>query len=121
MRSLKALILIAVLFFVAGNAFAEKASLGFSTKVATEGVFFNPKLKRVVVDRVIPGSPAEKAGLQAKDDVISLNGKAIAGQSAIAMGSFMNSIQPGDHLVVIVKRPDGSEKTITIVAGSRSK
>jgi len=54
----------------------------FTGKVGNEPVgdlgvsaFYNPDIKRVMVFRVSPGSPAEKAGIKVGDHVLSVDGQ----------------------------------------------
>lgn len=119
MNKLTKMLVFAIFLSASLAAFAAKAAFGFSTTVQTEGFFFSPKLKQVRISSVTPGSPADTAGLRVKDDIISANGRTIAGQSATEMSSYMSSLKPGDRLILVVKRADGSEATITIIAGSK--
>jgi S1-C subfamily serine protease len=65
----------------------------------------------VVVAAVASGSPAEKAGLQPKDVITSIDGKALHGDSDLAQA--INLHKPGDALAMTVQR--GSQ-TLNITA-----
>src|SRR5579859_3043352 len=56
----------------------------------------------VVVAAVSSGSPAEKAGLQPKDVITSIDGKALHGDSDLAQA--INLHKPGDSLALTVQR-----------------
>ena len=114
----KTLLVLLVLALSTGSALAAKAWFGFGTGVQTDGFFLNPKLKQVRITTVAPGSPAQQAGLQPNDEIVSLNGQAVAGRPALGMMHTMDSFKPGDRLTVVVKRGD-AQKTLVLVAGSK--
>jgi len=77
-----------------------------------------PGTKGALVQNVLPGSPAGKAGVQAGDIVVGVNGKAVESSSALTRA--VSSIRPGgkaslsvlrggkkvDVAVTVDKRPD---------------
>jgi C-terminal processing protease CtpA/Prc len=120
MKSSSRLFLSALLLslLVALPAFAgSKARLGFGTEATISG-FFSPKLKRVRVTEVVPGSPAARAGLLTGDQVMQANGQEIAGAPARAMAKALREVAPGQHLRMRVRRADGSLHDVDIVAGN---
>jgi S1-C subfamily serine protease len=50
-----------------------------------------PKDGRLPIERVAPGSPAEAAGLRAGDQIVRLNGRAVAEMSASEVGDAMQA------------------------------
>lgn len=67
----------------------------------------------MVIERVIPGSPAAEAGLTPGDTVVRWNG------SAEPAGAVSRSrLQPGDTVRLRVRR-EGRERDVTVVAASR--
>lgn len=58
--------------------------------------------KRVLVKSIVPGSPAERSGLQAKDEIISLEGRQIADLNDLRDSIFFKN--PGDFLLFTIKR-----------------
>jgi putative serine protease PepD len=68
------------------------------------------------VSEVRAGTPADKAGLQPGDVVVSLDGKAIT--SSIGLQTAIDAHKPGDKVELTVKR-NGSEKTVTVTLGTR--
>jgi predicted aspartyl protease len=50
-----------------------------------------PKNGRLPIERVVPGSPADLAGLRAGDEIVSLNGRSVAAMSAAERGMTMQA------------------------------
>ncbi len=68
----------------------------------------------VVVQRVLPGSPAEKAGLKAGDLVLAADGLAIRAPFQAFLPTLHK--QPGDTMTFRVRRADG-DRDVTVVLG----
>ena len=96
---------------------AGKPSIGFSLAVETDG-FFSTTLKKVTITAVKPGAPAEKAGLQAGDEIVAANDLPIAGTPGGKLSELMDNIKPGDHLKLRVHRGSG-EQLADVVVGER--
>ncbi|MEX0890835.1 MAG: PDZ domain-containing protein, partial [Gemmatimonadota bacterium] len=69
----------------------------------------------VVITRVVEGSPAEAAGLEVGDTLLSVNGLAASEE---LIGSLAASLSPGDEVDVLVRRA-GGERRIALTAGER--
>jgi len=65
---------------------------------------------------VRPGTPAARAGLKSGDVITKVAGTSIG--SADELRQLVDSKQPGDKVVVTVKR-NGATKTVTVTLGSR--
>lgn len=72
-----------------------------------------PVTQRVIVD-VVPGSPAERAGVQRGDTLLSINRSAATDE---VMGA---PFAPGDTVVLRVRRA-GREQEFTVVAAERTQ
>lgn len=70
---------------------------------------------RVVVEDVVQGSPAERAGLRPGDAIIAVDGRASAGE---ALQVLVRRIAPGDSVRLRIRRGD-AERTLTAVADRR--
>jgi len=70
----------------------------------------------VLVTKVFPGDPAEKAGLQAKDVILEVNGKKV--DSSRELSRIIAESPVGDKTQLLVMR-NGAEKTFTIKLGKR--
>lgn len=102
--SKKAKVLVAVvLLVIASSAMAAGGKLGFGSQVSVSG-FFSPTLEQVKVTTVAAGSPAATAGLKPGDYIVEVNGKPVSGAPARAMASQFKGLQPGQHLLLKLKR-----------------
>ncbi len=72
--------------------------------------------KGAVVQQVQPRTPAAKAGVQAGDVVVALNGKAVDGSGQLTRG--ISGIQPGGKASLGILR-DGKKKEIDVTVGTR--
>ena len=70
-----------------------------------------PSQNGVLVDDVLPGTPAEKAGVKAGDDIIEFNGKKIDDGNALQLAIYDTA--PGSDVTVKLVR-DGAAKTLTV-------
>jgi C-terminal processing protease CtpA/Prc len=110
-RRLAALAAIAV----SCGAFAAQGRLGFSVAAETDG-FFSSTLKSVRITAVVPGAPAEQAGLMAGDDVRSVDDVPVAGTNGSRIMDIVHAVQPGQHIRLKVSR-GGVDHLIDIVGG----
>jgi putative serine protease PepD len=65
---------------------------------------------------VRPGTPAARAGLQAGDEVVEVDGEPI--QSGDELREVIDSHKPGDKITLTIKR-DGQERTVEVTLGQR--
>jgi S1-C subfamily serine protease len=113
----------------------KHAFLGISGGSVTPAVAKALKLpvkKGVLVNEVVKGGPADKAGIEGGDteatiegaqvtlggDIITeIDGKTVASMEDVI--NAVNSAQPGDKMEVTVLRGDNEEKTFTVTLGDR--
>ena len=69
----------------------------------------------IIVVEVVSGSPAEGAGLQTGDFILSLNGKSLEQPSEL-IDQFAK-LKPGDTITLEVMQPGETQRTITIKLG----
>ncbi|HSN13688.1 MAG TPA: DegQ family serine endoprotease [Anaeromyxobacteraceae bacterium] len=81
-----------------------------------QGFGFRPEQKGALVQQVVKGTPAEKAGLEAGDLVVAMNGKPIESSSALTRG--VATIPPGEKVNLTFVRK-GAEKKATLVVAKR--
>lgn len=72
---------------------------------ATPGIygFYDPGRKRVRVSRVMPNSPAAKAGIRVGDDILDINGKEMVNQSFEAIQNLLEG-DAGTKVTVALSR-----------------
>ena len=81
------------------------------------GIEYEPAESGVItVQKVVPGSPAEKAGLTPGDILFSINGVEIKKGNDEAMKKAKVDYRPGQTIHYIIKR-NGASKPIDIVLG----
>lgn len=114
--SLSRRLLVLAAIAVSFSASAAQGSLGFAVSASTDG-FFSRTLKEVKVTSVVPGAPADKAGLRAGDDVQAVDDVPVAGTSGSRILDIVHGVQPGQHLRLKVRR-DGAERVVDIVASA---
>jgi C-terminal processing protease CtpA/Prc len=114
-KKAKGLVAVALLVMASG-AMAAGGKLGFGSQVSASG-FFSPTLEQVKITTVTAGSPAATAGLKPGDYIVEVNGKTVSGAPAREMASQFKSLQPGQHLLLKLKRGSTFVKA-EIVAGA---
>ena len=70
----------------------------------------------VMINDVVEGSPAQKAGLLAGDVILQLNGKAAADYSELT--DSVRALAPGQKAGLLILR-DGKQKTVEVEVGKR--
>jgi hypothetical protein len=67
------------------------------------GVAFDSRVRTAaIIAQVVPGGPAEQAGLQSGDEIVAINSEPVRShQDAI---SIVGSMRPGDQLAVVFER-----------------
>ena len=98
---------------ILSHQFAEGEELTLKDTAAQLGV----NAYGVYVVEVVKGGPAEKAGLQAGDRIVSVDGSEVATQSDL--GTLMQQHTAGDTLSITVAR-DGQMQTVSLTLGEKN-
>ena len=76
--------------------------------------YYSEGTRCVMVERVVPGSAAEQAGLQSGDLILKLGDRQIS--SGDELSRVIGEYQPGDTVTLVIQR-DGQELTVTATLG----
>src|SRR5262249_40264877 len=96
-----------------GAATEERESHGTWLGVGLEP---GPNGKGVTVQQVYDGSPADRAGLQEGDVILSIDGQSTP--DAAALTRAVRQRNPGDKITLRISR-EGNEQTVTATLGER--
>jgi serine protease Do len=99
----------------------ERGMLGIISQNISESLASALKLKHktgVIVTKVQPGSPAEKAGIRFKDIVESINGEPI--NNAVTMRNTLGMMRPGTDIDVLINRNHKKIKIHTQVGNPKA-
>lgn len=77
-----------------------------------------PEGSGLLVGEVVPGSPAENAGLKKNDILLKLDGKPVQGQETL--DEFMGAAKIGQEVTVVVLRK-AKEQTFKVTLGERKE
>lgn len=72
----------------------------------------------VRVRDVVAGGPAARAGIQADDIILSLDGHPLGAEPAARLTALMAEVTPGDTVVVVVHR-EGQDRSLQVVTDRR--
>ncbi|MDO8630446.1 MAG: PDZ domain-containing protein [Phycisphaerales bacterium] len=99
---------------------ADRGWLGVSIGEVPEALAaqLNLKGRGIVILNVVEGSPADGAGIEAHDILLSINGQEVSGEIGHAVEAI-KSHRPGESLNVAVLH-NGQQKTINVTLGSRA-
>ncbi len=78
------------------------------------GAVLNMQNNVATVVRVIPGSPAEKAGLRAGESIVQVDGASVAGETLDLIVAKVRG-PAGTSVTLGLQDPDGSRRDLTIV------
>ena len=107
---------ILLLALLAAPAMAEDHGyFGFALRVVTGGFFLSPTISDLSIDKVMPGTPAERAGIHAGDRILEVEGKPVAGSKALDLKASATRM-PGQTLHLTLRHADGQVFKVAMVA-----
>jgi putative serine protease PepD len=68
------------------------------------------------VTSVVPGTPAQQVGLEPNDVITELNGTNVPDSDSLV--ADVRSYRPGDKVVLTVRKPSGSTRSVSVTLGS---
>ena len=80
------------------------------------GLWYELRSDTCFVTRLLAGSPAERAGIQPGDEVVSIGGKQVTSMSTNALRGAFNAI-PKDGVAIVVRHEDGRSASATLKEG----
>jgi len=101
-----------------GTAIA-RGYLGVGMKPLTEdfaGALGLPKNSGEIIERVSPGEPAAKAGIQVGDVIVAVNGQAVTQDASLSY--LVANVTPGTRVPLDIIRA-GKKQTLSVVVGTR--
>lgn len=105
-----------LLLVLSGVARAEDHGyFGFALKVVTKGFFLAPTISDLAIDKVVPGTPAERAGIRSGDRILEVEGKPVAGSKALDLKASATR-QVGQTLRLTLRHADGQVFKVAMVA-----
>jgi C-terminal processing protease CtpA/Prc len=115
MKRRSVLLAIPLLMLATGAWSADKGYFGISVAVDGEGFFLNPTLKSIKIEKVVPNSPAAKAGVAPGDVLLEIEGHQVAGTKADVLKPFMQR-EVGQSTRLLVKKSTGEVVSLVLVA-----
>ena len=108
--------IVAALLLSFGPAWAgERGYFGFAPDATTSGFVLNPTVSRVVIAKVVPGSPAARAGVVAGDTVLEVEHTVVAGSKALALHGMIER-DVGQTLHATLRHANGMVYSVAMVA-----
>lgn len=94
----------------------ERGRLGVSYGPASESLIEALDLPRgaAVIERVMPGTSADRSGIQAGDIIVRVNGNDLTNHNQLSL--WIGNMKPGDTVELTVNR-DGDEETFEVELG----
>lgn len=116
-----ALVRVAPKGVVQAEADPDRGWLGVSVGDVSDALAeqLNTQGKGVLILNVVSDSPADKAGIQAHDIIVAVNGEAVEGEVGRTV-DLIKSRKPGETVAVDLLR-EGKPQTLRVTLGSRSE
>jgi C-terminal processing protease CtpA/Prc len=93
----------------------ERGFFGFQVNVETDGPALSPVLRSITIQKIFAGSPAAKNGIAISDQIVEIDGVAVAGRKAGELEPVMRKTV-GQALRVKLKRKNGELYSTELVA-----
>lgn len=105
---------------MSGLVAAERGWFGMSVNVLGERFSFNPPIKRITIEKVLPDSPAARGRLAIGDEVVQVERHRVAGSKARDLQPLMEK-SVGQPLHLKLKRGSGKVYDAVLIAATPPK
>ncbi|CAN5222603.1 hypothetical protein BH09PSE6_BH09PSE6_02750 [soil metagenome] len=99
---------LAALLLVSPLSHAAPVKVGMAISVDGDGFFLNPVVRKITISEVEKASLAEAAGIVVGDELVAVEGRAVAGQRANDLRSLAK-FNPGEPRRLRLRHADGEE------------
>lgn len=100
------------------SAQSTKGWFGFLIAVESVGWALDPAVRSATVREVVAGSPASAHPIAAGDQIIEIDGQAVAGRKARELQPHVEKLV-GEPILLKLKRPSGETFSVKLVAVAR--
>ena len=118
MKRQRLLLAFALLMLASSAWAADQGYFGISVAVDGEGFFLNPTLKSIKIEKVVPNSPAARAGVAPGDVLLEIEGHQVAGTKANVLKPYMQR-EVGQSTRLVVKKTTGEVVSLVLVAAPK--
>jgi C-terminal processing protease CtpA/Prc len=98
----------------------EPGYFGFAPEATTSGFVLSPKVERITILRVLPGTPAARAGILPGDEVLKVEGMVVHGAKALTLHGMIEK-DVGQILHATLRHAGGAVYDVAMVAAPRPK
>jgi C-terminal processing protease CtpA/Prc len=109
---------VATFLHVAIATAGEPGWFGFGVSVKGSGFFLNPTVESVIIESVVPKSPAAQHAIAVGDEVVQVEGTSVPGRKANELKPLMKK-EAGQVLHLRLKRASGEIYSANITAVKR--
>lgn len=109
-----------VLAFASVALGSERGWFGMTAGVDGSGFFLNPTVKSATITKVVANSPAAEQKLAVGDEIVEVEGRAVAGSKAKEIQPLMQK-SVGGTLHLRLKRKSGQLYSAALVAAPQPK
>jgi C-terminal processing protease CtpA/Prc len=109
---------VATFLHVAIATAGEQGWFGFGVSVKGSGFFLNPTVEAVIIESVVPKSPAAQHDIAVGDEVVQVEGIKVSGRKAIELRPLLKK-EVGQVLHLRLKRANGEIYSADITAAKR--
>ena len=93
---------------------------GFTPSVTVGGSFWSPLVESIVIKKVVPGSPVDKAQISVGDSIIKIDNSSVVGMKSADLKIKMKK-HVGESVLLKLKKSSGNYYTVTVVTIKKLK